>query len=323
MRLQTVHYRVIACLCGLILHGCASPQVAHFSVPPETNQRKINAISKAAVARSGSTPSKTSESVKSDQIRVTGFNKQKALSREKQLQTEQFDPAPSKVIEKKIDFNEDEDFQSIELIEAEVMAPIEAPKPERGEVRSEVVLQLPPATEVVLSKDNVVFQTEKPKAEHLQEPHLVELGLKPLNQLSVTAKPPAGDLPQNTAAVQLEKLPHRKVVMGESRNWSGVTKEWEAPGVAYNPLYFEEPYLERYGYNYGIIQPFLSAGRFFGRIPALPYMIGAYPMDECRYPLGYEQPGECPPYQVEKLPFSPRGVLFESLTVTGLVFLIP
>jgi len=55
----------------------------------------------------------------------------------------------------------------------------------------------------------------------------------------------------------------------------------------------------------------------------LPYMIGAYPMHENRYSLGYARPGDDPPYQVEKLPFSARGALFESLTATGLVFLIP
>ncbi|QDT42992.1 hypothetical protein Pan241w_30870 [Gimesia alba] len=329
MRLLTVHSWIIACLCCLIFQGCASKQIAHFSIAPEFDQHKINAISKSAAVRHQNSNNKTNESVKSDQIRVTGFNKRTIQSRNKQVETQ---PAPletEKPNESALQFDEFEDFHSIALTETdsyqadEVDPPVEAQKPDLSDVPPVFVMELPPTTEVVLSKNNVTFQTEQEKAPSVKSPHLVELGLKPITQLSISAKPPAGELPKNTAAEQLEKLPTRQVTMGETRNWELSTMEWEAPGVAYNPLYFEEPYLERYGYNYGALQPFLSAGRFFGRIPVLPYMIGAYPMDECRYPLGYARPGDCPPYQVEKLPYSTRGVLFESLTVTGLVFLIP
>lgn len=329
MRLPTVHFWLVPCLCCLILNGCASTPGAHFSIAPEYDQAKINAISKSVAARSAATENKTIEGVKSDQIRITGFNKQTIQTRKTQAETK---PTPLEMAQSKqsdLQFDEFDDFHSIELSEqstpqmTEAEPPVEAQKPERVDVQPVFVMDLQPATEVVLSKNNNTFQTDEKKTPPEKSPHLVELGLKPLSQLSISTKPPAGDLPHNTAAEQLEKLPVRQVMMGETRNWALSTKEWEAPGVAYNPLYFEEPYLERYGYNYGALQPFISAGRFFGRIPALPYMIGAYPMDECRYPLGYARPGDCPPYQVEKLPYSGRGALFQSLTVTGLVFLIP
>ncbi|QDV51130.1 hypothetical protein [Gimesia fumaroli] len=328
MRLLTAHSWIIACLCCLMFHGCASKQIAHFSIAPEFDQHKINAISKSAAVRNQTTKTKTDESVKSDQIRVTGFNKQTMQNRKQQLESLTALPETVKPSESILQFDELNDFHSIALIETgtsqpdNLDPPVEAQKPE---VQPVFAMELPPTntTEVVLSKNNLAFQAEQETAPAAKSPHLVELGLKPITQMSVSARPPAGELPKNTAAEQLEKLPTRQVVMGETRNWELSTMEWEAPGVAYNPLYFEEPYLERYGYNYGALQPFLSAGRFFGRIPALPYMIGTYPMDECRYPLGYARPGDCPPYQVEKLPFSARGALFESLTVTGLVFLIP
>ena len=38
----------------------------------------------------------------------------------------------------------------------------------------------------------------------------------------------------------------------------------------YQPLYFEETKLERYGHTAGILQPGLSAARFYGTIPLLP-----------------------------------------------------
>ncbi|MCA9015841.1 MAG: hypothetical protein KDA77_10960 [Planctomycetaceae bacterium] len=329
MRLLTVQSWIATCLCCLIFNGCASTQVAHFSIAPEFDHGKINAISKSAAARTGDTENKTNESAKSDQVRITGFNKQMFQDRKIQTETK---AAPLETFQPKksdLQFDESEEFHSIALSETSIPQetetdhPVEAKKPERVEVQPVFVLDLPPATEVVLSKNNSAVQAEEKKTPTANSPQLVDLGLKPLTQLTINAKPPAGDLPKNTAAEQLEKLPTQQVAMGDSRNWTLSTKEWEAPGVAYNPLYFEEPYLERYGYNYGALQPFISAGRFFGRIPALPYMMGAYPMDECRYPLGYARPGDCPPYQVEKLPFSARGTLFESLTVTGLVFLIP
>ena len=41
----------------------------------------------------------------------------------------------------------------------------------------------------------------------------------------------------------------------------------------YRPLYFEEMNLERYGYSWGILQPVISAGRFYGNAAVLPFRL--------------------------------------------------
>ena len=332
MRSLRIHLWIITCVCSLFLNGCAVKQGAHFSIAPEFDQNKIEAMSRSAELRSKSSGKKTDEAAKSDQLRVTGFNKQTVLSQKRQSEPIDASLETSEASEPDLQFDEFADFHSIELAETNFQQreelntknrlPLEAEKPVMTELPPVVVPENVPAANVNF-KTVDEFRSEEIKTQAPPSPALVDLGLKPLGQLSLNVKPPAGDLPKNTAAEYLDQLPTRHVVMGESRDWELVTKDWEAPGVGYNPLYFEEPYLERYGYNYGVLQPFISAGRFFGRIPALPYMIGTYPLDEMRYPLGLARPGDCPPYQVEKLPFSARGALFESLTATGLIFLIP
>jgi|GEM_PF-4779991 len=329
MRWLTIHLWVVTCLCSLFLSGCAVKQGAHFSIAPEFDKSKIEAISQSAGLRNQASEKKTLDSVKPDQFKVTGFNKRTFASRKVQAKTQNILAEAAKSSEPILQFDEFEQFHAIELAQMKFKrepvseTSVEAQKPVTPKVEPVVFVPESTPTMSVALKTNNIYQTDEEKTQLAKSPQMVELGLKPLSQLSINPKPPAGDLPTNTAAAHLDQLPARQVVMGESRDWELITKDWEAPGVAYNPLYFEEPNLERFGYNYGALQPFISAGRFFGRIPMLPYMIGAYPLDECRYPLGYARPGDCPPYQVEKLPFSARGALFESLTATGLVFLIP
>ncbi|WP_298867212.1 hypothetical protein [uncultured Gimesia sp.] len=330
MRCLTIQSWIVTCLCSLFLSGCAVNQAALFSIPPEIDKRKVVAISQSAAVRKQSTAKKTIEDAKPDQFRVTGFNKGTLKHRAQPGNESKVQISKKLSNDSDLEFDEFADFHAIELAEysrrqkseIEVDVPVEAKKPVFDALPTITDSELIPVTEVSF-RSNTEVQSEKVKIQSENSAELVDLGLKPLNQLSISAKPPAGEMPKNTAAEHLDKLPTQHIVMGDSRDWELVTKEWEAPGVAYNPLYFEEPNLERYGYNYGAIQPFVSAGRFFGRVAILPYMIGAYPIHENRYSLGYARPGDDPLYQVEKLPFSARGALFESLTATGLVFLIP
>ncbi|QDT26482.1 hypothetical protein Enr10x_17860 [Gimesia panareensis] len=331
IRLQVNPPRFLLCLCCLFVSGCATNQAALFSVAPEYDTVKMSALAQAAASRRQSTPDKTHDDVKSDQITITGFNKYQNHQKSKPESVPEPVTLPPLPEPRKIslEFDEKTDFQPIELTgvrfpEPVSEAPVEAKKPViESESEPEFYFVQEPAA-VPPAPETPLPMPETAKPDQKKSPRLVELGLKPLTSLTLNTKPPTGDLPTNTAAEHLGEIPAEKVTMGTTRDWQLVTKDWVAAAVPHNPLYFEEPYLERYGYNYGAaIQPFISAGRFFGRIPALPYMIGAYPLYECQYTLGYERPGNCPPYQVERLPVSGRGALFESLTVTGLVFLIP
>lgn len=110
----------------------------------------------------------------------------------------------------------------------------------------------------------------------------------------------------------------------QPRAWAPVTFTWKASALCSKPVYFEDPHLERYGHTWGpCLQPFMSAGHFFLAVPALPYLAGLYPPNECIYTLGYYRPGSCAPYILDPFPLSVRAALWEGAAATGLVFLLP
>jgi hypothetical protein len=67
---------------------------------------------------------------------------------------------------------------------------------------------------------------------------------------------------------------------------------WAAPNIKYQPLYFEDVALERYGQTKGLVkQPFVSAGRFLAdKLLLVPRAMRVCP-HSCDSPLGYCRPG--------------------------------
>ena len=67
---------------------------------------------------------------------------------------------------------------------------------------------------------------------------------------------------------------------------------WAAPDIRYQPLYFEDVALERYGQTASInVQPIRSAAHFFKSVVLLPnHVLHDHP-DSCDYPLGFCRPG--------------------------------
>ena len=103
------------------------------------------------------------------------------------------------------------------------------------------------------------------------------------------------------------------------RHWRHTTFTWTAASTCRNPLYFEDEQLERYGHSWGNVkQTAISAVKFFGTVPLLPYYMGVYPPNECIYDLGQYRPGSCAPYYLDPLPLSVRGALYEG-TFLGLL----
>jgi hypothetical protein len=99
-----------------------------------------------------------------------------------------------------------------------------------------------------------------------------------------------------------------------------------APGLGfcYQPLYFEEVNVERYGRSHGVLQPLVSAAHFYGRIPVLPYMVFARPARRCTYHPHWALPGYRLPYREQHPPVpSWHGALAETAAVAGLILLIP
>ncbi|MGL4513175.1 MAG: hypothetical protein ACRCT8_08795 [Lacipirellulaceae bacterium] len=104
---------------------------------------------------------------------------------------------------------------------------------------------------------------------------------------------------------------------------------WASPAYYHKPLYFEQPNVERYGHSFALgphdnlTQSAVSAAHFFATVPVLPYKIGAKPICEPDYTLGAYRPGSCNPSHATKPRFSWRGLAFQGVATTGLVFFVP
>lgn len=85
---------------------------------------------------------------------------------------------------------------------------------------------------------------------------------------------------------------------GEDCDWLPTYKlfAWCAPNIHYQPLYFEDVPLERYGQTLGLHrQPFRSGIRFHAATLLLPWQMWRNRPCECDYPLGFCRPGSCVP----------------------------
>jgi len=82
---------------------------------------------------------------------------------------------------------------------------------------------------------------------------------------------------------------------------------WAAPDIRYQPLYFEDVALERYGQTldgdtlacnarpWRDLQPWRSGYHFFKSAALLPHQMWHQPPKSCDYPLGFYRPGSCTP----------------------------
>lgn len=146
---------------------------------------------------------------------------------------------------------------------------------------------------------------------------------KPLDQLTINIAEPAGVTPRDYAGERpIERWPCDPTL--STRCWPMLTYQWAATCLCYQPLYFEEINLERYGYGCGkCLQPAASAAHFFGTVPILPYCMAVNCPGECNYTLGEYRPGSCAPWRTTCPGPSAIGGLTEAGVVVGLVLLIP
>lgn len=134
-------------------------------------------------------------------------------------------------------------------------------------------------------------------------------------------------LPERRAYRKLSQVPVIDHAVGYSREWIPMSYSWEAPQLKYNPLYFEDAQLERYGNEVCILQPFLSGARFYATIPTVPYQMMSEGNSLCHevYDFGYERPGSngCVPYTLEVPEFSWTGALTSGAWAYALVVILP
>ena len=83
---------------------------------------------------------------------------------------------------------------------------------------------------------------------------------------------------------------------------------WAAPDIRYQPLYFEDVALERYGQTAGPhIQCYISAVNFFADFVLLPHQMRHDCPGSCDHPLGFCRPGNTTPYSIQRHYFGQPG----------------
>jgi len=145
-----------------------------------------------------------------------------------------------------------------------------------------------------------------------------------LASLSTDISLPGGTLPSNIAA-QCAASESPIIDPRMQGVWAETNHHWAATCLKHRPLYFEEINAERYGYTASyVLQPLISAGKFFLTIPALPYKMAVECPKSCSYTLGHYRPGSrCVPRRPNRLPLRASGSLAQVGMVAGLILLIP
>jgi hypothetical protein len=98
---------------------------------------------------------------------------------------------------------------------------------------------------------------------------------------------------------------------------------WQASNICYNPLYFEDPDLERYGHTWPfLVQPLVSSLRMTIQAAGIPYQMVLNPCHSAVYPLGFYRPGDCAPKLIYQIPWNCEAAVVEAAAITGVYFMI-
>lgn len=124
-----------------------------------------------------------------------------------------------------------------------------------------------------------------------------EWPLKELSTIDLDVRDPSDNVPIEIAGRLVNSLGDR---------WADFNPApkmycWAAPNIRYQPLYFEDVPLERYGQTKGTTRQTIRSGvHFFTSIALLPYHMHHDRPGSCDYPLGFCRPGDCVPYTIQR-----------------------
>jgi len=102
-----------------------------------------------------------------------------------------------------------------------------------------------------------------------------------------------------------------------------MTETVEPNYVCYGRLLFEDKNSERYGWDLGFIQPFVSGGIFFWDTAWLPYHLATDPCRKYECNSGYCLPGDPVPYLIYPPIYSVTGAGAEIGTIVALAWIFP
>ena len=107
------------------------------------------------------------------------------------------------------------------------------------------------------------------------------------------------------------------------RKFAPFTRLVEPAYITHHRLYFEELNAERYGWEFGPLQPFVSVGYYFRDLVMLPYNFGVRPCQRFDTNYGKCLPGDPVPYLLYPTELSLSGGIAEAGTIVALFALIP
>jgi hypothetical protein len=143
------------------------------------------------------------------------------------------------------------------------------------------------------------------------------------------------DLQERIRQETLKRDPNERVVFPEepilSRDrYYGRNGIWPQRGiiveptyVCYRKLFFEDKNAERYGWELGMMQPFVSAGLFFADVALLPMHCATDPCNKNECSAGYCLPGDPVPFRLYPLEITATGLLGELAVIMALVVIFP
>jgi hypothetical protein len=177
-----------------------------------------------------------------------------------------------------------------------------------------------------------------PLATSMQEPQgsqpSTQQRIKPIREISLDIRPPqifndqreAMAPPLDEARTALPLLAQAEPFTRGDLAQSGYDWQPAPQGLTfcYQPLYFQEVNVERYGRSFGMFQPVVSVASFYGRVPLLAYMVFARPARRCTYAPHWTLPGyRIPEWERHEFVPSLTGAAAESAAIYGLILLIP
>lgn len=93
--------------------------------------------------------------------------------------------------------------------------------------------------------------------------------------------------------------------------------------VCHGKLLFEDRNAERYGWEIGMLQPFISGGLFFADLALLPCRLAKTPCDKGECSAGHCLPGDPVPFRLYPPEITTTGTLAEAAVILALVVIFP
>ena len=108
-----------------------------------------------------------------------------------------------------------------------------------------------------------------------------------------------------------------------STNWKPMVRLVEPNYLVHGRLLFQEKNSERYGWDLGPIQPFVSGAYFLADVALLPYHLATDPLRRFESNSGYCLPGDQVPYMLYPIGASSTGSVAEAIAIFALIACFP